>query len=158
MKLRYLFPARYKKAGWFIFIPALLLGLLVILFDVEPGFLNVKVFALFDDGVFEGKGFFKVVSNNILNEILGVLIIAGGLLVAFSKEKDEDEFIGRIRLESLVWATYVNYGVLLLSFLFVYGLSFFWVMIVNMYTILIFFVVRFNLQLRKLKNSGNHEE
>ncbi|MCB0375018.1 MAG: hypothetical protein KDD04_03770, partial [Sinomicrobium sp.] len=74
------------------------------------------------------------------------------------KEKDEDEFIGRIRLESLVWATYVNYGVLLLSFLFVYGLSFFWVMIVNMYTILIFFVVRFNLQLRKLKNSGNHEE
>jgi hypothetical protein len=87
-----------------------------------------------------------------------VLIILSGLVVAFSKEKLEDELISSIRLKSLVWATYVNYGVLLLAFIFVYDLSFLWIMIFNMFTILVFFIIRFNWQLRKLHNTVSNEE
>lgn len=102
--------------------------------------------------------FFAIIQNNILNEILGVLMIVSGLLVAFSKEKVEDEFIAKIRLESLVWATYVNYAVLLVSFIFVFNIAFLWVMIFNMFTILLIFIIRFNIQLSRLKKSANHEE
>ena len=82
--------------------------------------------------------------NNILNEILGISTIIGGLIVAFSREPDEDELILRIRLECLVWAIYWNYGILLIAFLFVYDFSFYWVMIFNMFTPLLLFVIRFN--------------
>ncbi|MBT8321463.1 MAG: hypothetical protein KJO90_07325, partial [Eudoraea sp.] len=96
--------------------------------------------------------------NNILNEILAILVILSGLLVAFSREKDEDELITKIRLESLVWATYWNYGILILAFLFLYDLTFYWVMVFNMFTILYLFIIRFTLAIRKLKASASHEE
>lgn len=95
-----------------------------------------------------------MLDNNILNEILGIIMIISSVLVAFSKEVNEDEYISKIRLESLVWAVYLNYAILLLAFVFVYGMSFLWVMIFNMFTILIFFIIRFNWQIRKLKTKG----
>jgi hypothetical protein len=94
------------------------------------------------------------VNNNILNEIIGVLIILSSIFVAFSKEKEEDEYILKIRLESLVWAVYVNYGILLISLLFIYDFSFLYVMIFNMFTVIIFFIIRFYWQLNKLKNES----
>jgi hypothetical protein len=101
---------------------------------------------------------FGMTENNVLNEIIGVILILSFLMVAFSREKQEDELIAKIRLDSLVWATYLNYAVLLFSLLFVFGLSFLWVMIFNMFTILLFFVIRFHWQVRKLNKSLSYEE
>lgn len=154
MKLNYLFPSKYKKIGWIIFIPTLLFGLFTIIFEYEPEILNTKVFGIFIDEFFKEDRFLGMLDNNILNEILGILMIISSVLVAFSKEVNEDEYISKIRLESLVWAVYLNYAILLLAFLFVYGISFLWVMIFNMFTILIFFIIRFNWQIRKLKIRG----
>jgi len=95
---------------------------------------------------------FKMIENNILNEILGTLIIISSLLIAFSKEKQEDEFIAKIRLACLVWATYLNFAILLFAIIAVYGIPFFYVMNFNMFTIPIFFIITFNWQLRKIKN------
>ena len=62
---------------------------------------------------------------------------------------DEDEFIMKLRLESLVWAVYVNYAILILTILFVYELHFFSILVFNMFTLLIFFAIRFNLLLKR---------
>ncbi len=158
MKLNYLFPNKYKKIGWFILIPTAIFGLLTLILDYEPTSLDVDVPAIFVDEVFGDKHFVGIVNNNILNEILGVLLIISLLMVAFSKEKSEDEYISKIRLESLVWAVYFNYTILLLSFVFIFDLSFLWVMIFNMFTILLFFIIRFNWQISKLKKSARYEE
>ena len=96
--------------------------------------------------------------NNIADEVASVLMIIGGILVAFSKTKDEDEFISKIRMESLIWATYVNYGILLLTVLFVFDYPFFNVLIYNMFTVLFFFILRFNYILIKSRKSLSHEE
>ncbi len=154
MKLNYLFPSKYKRIGWFIFIPTLIFGLFTIIFEYEPEILDTKVFAIFIDEFFKEDRFLGMLDNNILNEILGIIMIISSVLVAFSKEVNEDEYISKIRLESLVWAVYLNYAILLLAFVFVYGMSFLWVMIFNMFTILIFFIIRFNWQIRKLKTKG----
>lgn len=158
MQINYLFPHRYKKWGWLVLIPSAVLGFLTVLNEYTPDWLDFKVFAIYVDEFMGQEKVFAFIENNILNEILGVLIILSGLVVAFSKEAQEDELISSIRLKSLVWATYVNYAVLLLAFIFVYDLSFFWVMIFNMYTLLIFFIVRFNWQIRKLQNTISDEE
>ncbi|MBQ0739534.1 hypothetical protein J9332_35040, partial [Aquimarina celericrescens] len=77
------------------------------------------------------------------DEFVELLLIIGGLCIAFSKHKNEDEFISKLRLDSLLWATYINYGVLIFSILFIYWLSFFYVLVANMITILLLFIIRF---------------
>jgi hypothetical protein len=158
MKIKYLFPNRFKQLGWLVFAPAVVLGVIALILELEPAFLNLKVPALYVDQLFGDQKFFTLIENNFLNELLGVLIIVGGILVAFSKEKVEDEYIARIRLESLVWSVYVNYAILLLAILFIYDLGFMWVMIFNMFTILMFFIIRFNWQLARLKKTSDYEE
>jgi hypothetical protein len=158
MKRKYLFPNKYKRIGWLILIPSIIIGLIVFIQEYEPSFLDFNVPAVFIGQSSEGESFMRIVKNNILNEILMVLIIISSLFVAFSKEKIEDEYISKIRLESLVWAVYVNYGVLLLSSLFIFDISFLFIMIFNMFTVLIFFIIRFNLQIYRLKKIANNEE
>jgi len=158
MKLNYLFPHRYKKIGWIILIPSLILGLYALITDYSPDFFDTRVLAISADEIFSEKKIFGIVKDNILNEINGILIIISLLLVAFSKELNEDEYISKIRLESLVWATYFNYGLLLFSIIFFYGFAFLWIMEFNMFTILIFFIFRFNWEIRKLKKLQSDEE
>jgi len=158
MKLNYLFPHHYKRIGLALIIPLLALGWYAVNFDVEPAFLDFNVPAIFVDEINGDKFMFGMTENNILNELIGIALIFSFLIAAFSKEKQEDEFIEKIRLDSLVWATYVNYAILLFSFLFVYGISFFWVMIANMFTILLFFIIRFNWQVNALNKTMGHEE
>ncbi len=151
MKSTMLLPNKFKKLGWLILVPATVLGLFVSITDFELSWLNVKVFALLnsDLGSFQH---FKFVDNNVTNELVGVLFIVGALLVTFSKEKDEDEYIASLRLSSLLWSVLVSYGLLLFAFVFVFGFSFMYVMMYNMFTTLIIFIIRFNYML--LKNSN----
>jgi len=151
MKSNYLFPHKYKKIGWMILVPSAILGLIALVGNYEPAFLNWRVPSILMSGM-QGKSVFSVTNQNLLNEILSILCIVSLLLVAFSKEKNEDEFIAKIRLNALVWATYVNYGILLIAFVAVYGFSFLWVMVLNMFTILIFFIIRFNWLIYKSKS------
>ncbi len=125
MKSKFLLPSRFKSIGWLIFIPSIVLGFLTIFNQWEPAFLDMPVFAIFIDEFMGEKRLMGMLDNNILNEILGVLAMVSGLMVAFSRERDEDELISKIRLESLVWATYWNYGILILAMILVYDMAFF---------------------------------
>lgn len=158
MKTNYLLPNQFKKIGWLIFIPVLILGLLWVIFEFEPAAFDIKTVALFKDDYLDDIQFMAITENNIVDEIIGVLIIISGIFIAFSKEKEEDEFISKIRLESLVWATYVNYAILILALILVYNMSFFWVMVFNMFTVLIFFIIRYNWALYKSKRELSDEK
>ena len=158
MKTNYLFPNQFKRIGWFLFIPGVILGIVFLIFQPDINFLNFKVFSIAEQAILDKTVFFSVYENNFLDEIIGLLIIIGGLFIAFSKEKTEDEFISKIRLESLVWATYVNYAILIISIIFIYDMIFFWVLVFNMFTLLIFFIIRFQWALYKSKNQMRDEE
>jgi hypothetical protein len=110
-----------------------------------------NVIAVVNSDILSAAGFMTVIKNGIIDEVLLVLIIIGGLLVGFSKLRDEDELSAKIRYESLVWAVYVNFGVMLFATIFIYGTYYFDVLIANVFTMLFFFIVRFHVMLHKLK-------
>lgn len=149
MSNKLLLPNKYKLIGWYLLIPATILGIFLSFTEFESLPINTKVFAIFSDGVFRKSKFFSFIEVNITSTIVGVIFIIGAMLVGFSKEKKEDEFIEKLRLSSLLWAVWVNYILLFLSLIFIYGTAFFTVMIYNMFTILIIFIVRFNYILYK---------
>ncbi|MCZ6594751.1 MAG: hypothetical protein O6943_07545 [Bacteroidetes bacterium] len=157
MKTNYLLPYKFKALGWVLFILGIVGGLYVLTTNYEQDILSTNVLSIYKGESLFGKesGFFKIIKNDILDEIVALFIIVGGMFVTFSREKVEDEFIYKLRKDSLVWAVIFNYSVLLIAILFVYDFAFFDVLVFNMFTPLIFFILRFNFL--KLK-SRSHEE
>ncbi len=134
MKPRFLFPHRFKTIGWIITMPSLIFGLLIM-------FENLG--SLFSINLIELNPFWNAIGEYI-DEIVTVLLIIGMILIAFSKTKIEDEFVSKVRLESLQWAIYVSYALLILATTFIYGEKYFDAMIYNMFTPLLIFIIRFH--------------
>jgi len=152
MKTSYLFPYKYKKYAWVFLGLSVIFGLSLLFINDDPEFSRIYFDSVYKDGEIYQTHI------NFIDEIVMVILIVSSLLVAFSREKQEDEYISKIRLESLVWATYVNYGLLILAIVFVYGFAFLNVMLFNMFTLLLFFIIRFNIYKFKLKKQLSYEE
>ncbi|GAA4274164.1 hypothetical protein U6A24_21990 [Aquimarina gracilis] len=155
--MKYLLSNKFKKPGWVLLVVGITFGIIHALNDFESDLLTVKVISLFHNDIIFSKnnGLVSIIEDSIVDEILTLMIITGGLLVGFSKEKIEDEFISKIRLSSLKWAILINYGILLFATLFFYHTNFMSIMIYNMFTPLIIFIVRFNYIVYK---KTGHEE
>ena len=155
-----LFPSKYKILGWVLLLIGVVLGIILMINEFDYPNWSMSVFPLIgeESGFLTRNESLVWADNNVADEVASVLMIIGGILVAFSKTKDEDEFISKIRMESLIWATYVNYGILLLTIMLVFDMSFFNVLIYNMFTILFFFILRFNYILIKSRKLLNDEE
>ena len=146
MSNKLLLPNRYKLIGWCLLIAVTFLY--IIFYSIEFEY-ETKVFSILNQGFMSDSEWFSFSKTDISKTVVGVLFIVGGIFVGFSKEKKEDEFIEKIRLSSLLWAVWVNYGLLTFGFLFVFGMAFLNVMMYNMFTILIIFIARFNYILYK---------
>lgn len=159
MKTNYLFPHRYKWVSGVLFVIAfVLLTFLFVYTDYEdsPEF-TVTVFAI-ADGFLDGNIFFKAVENSIIDEFLMLIVIVAGLVFAFSREKQEDEMVAAIRLNSLAWATIANYMILLFCYLFIYGLPFLNVLMGAMLSQLVIFIVLFRYKMYRFNNPRQDEE
>ena len=153
-----LLPNRCKRIGWFILIPVTILGIVLMVADTVNMALHVKVFAIMNTEFLSKSQFFTFIKTDITGTIIGILFIVGALLVGFSKEKNEDEFIGNLRQSSLLWAVLINYILLIFCLAFIYGSAFFAVMLYNMFTVLIIFIARFNYILYRNSKSMSDEK
>lgn len=152
---------RWKTLGWILTIPALAAGIYCMIAEVSmDSYLQVKLpegmerFFWIDRGPFNSES--EPVTLGLLDELISISLLTGLLLLAFSKEKVEDEWIQRVRLDSLQWAVLIN-SVLLIAFsLFAHGFSFLNVMVYNMFTPLLIFVARFYFILRIKPSFSNN--
>lgn len=159
MKTAYLFPYRYKWVSGIVFAITLIIHVLALLDNgLFNGFeIKLPVFAIIDQNLFADDDYFVFTRKDVSDEILMLLFVMSGLIFAFSKQKIEDEMTSKIRLDSLVWATYVNYAVFMLCVIFIYGLVFVQAMVFAMFTHLLFFIIRFNWKMYQL-NHTTYEE
>ena len=158
MKKQFLLPNKFKKIGWCVLIPSLVAIIFLHITHFSLDWLKIKTFAIVSGG-FPGKmNFFKIVNVEFAFTLICILMIIGGLLVAFSKEKNEDEYIEKLRLSSFQWSVIVNYILLLFCVIFIYGVSFFTIMVYNMFTILILFIIRFNFLLYRNNKATKNEK
>lgn len=159
MKNLFLFPNHFKLIGWILFIPALVFSIIISFLDINlDKFWVVKVFAFADDSILSDNQYFTITQNSIVDEVMLLCLVIGGILIGFSKLKIEDEFTTKIRYESLVWATYLNYGLILFFTVFLYGLSYLNVLFYNTFTLLLFFIIRFHYSIYKLNKATKDDE
>jgi len=155
MRNRLLLPNRFKLIGLLALIPFLALGIAVRFFDFGFSFLTHKSAWILNsvNGTSNITDF-----QNYTDEIALSGIIISLLLIAFSREKQEDEFISQLRLESLQWAVLINYLLLLIATWVVYQFAYLDVMMYNMLTVLLLFILRFHILLWKNKYSTDHQK
>ena len=127
-----LFPHCFKRIGWLIFAISAAIGAYIWFADYTDSYLL----------------------NNIA--IIGISI--GAILSTCSREKVEDEMIQQIRLNSLLIALYINYAILIVCSLLIYDLDFLQVMLYNMFTILLIFMVVFRWKIWRAKRGVEDEQ
>lgn len=150
MKTLPLLPNRFKKTGWLIFIPSLVLGILSLTRIFSFPEVSLPVF--YNSGFplsNEDAGLFKNTEIALFPNLFGILIIIGGILIGFSEEKTEDEYISSLRLRSVFWSLITTYSLILILFLTVFGSAFLTVMILIIFLPLILYIFRFNYLLIK---------
>jgi len=69
------------------------------------------------------------------------------LIHGFSAESDEDEYANFLRFQALKWSLVINYSLLTLISVFVYGLAYWQVILISMYSVLVTFVVWFRISI-----------
>jgi hypothetical protein len=140
-------PRAFRFVGIFLCISGLILGIFRFKYGFKPDSLEIKTFALFSSYL-ENK-FLEFTRNNMSEEITGFLIISGLFLFAFSREKDENELVDRIRLRAFLIATYTNFLFILFSLIFTYGFAFIYMLMVNMGMGLFAYIVTFRILMLK---------
>jgi hypothetical protein len=132
MKINYLFPFRSRYIG----IALILVHIPIkFLWDaLYPGGYGPHNPASSDVFLFSPPHLFFIGTT--------LMVLVGLFLVAFSREKIEDEQIVQLRLDSLRWAIYLNYAILLFSLVFTRGSESKHILLFNIWLPLLFFILR----------------
>ena len=130
MKNLWLLPAWCRKAGWALFIPCAILGLYLMF---------VEYYTPLE---FE---FYPALKANIA--IIGTLI--GLYMVAFSKEKIEDEFINSLRMDAMIKAIILNCVIIVLASLIIYGGWYMYTLSITQYFVLLAYIIIFRYNINK---------
>ena len=152
--MNYLFNYKYKKISGWIFYLLIPVGLFLLLTERIQDIFVVNVFSIFSyEWIGSERTGFGWIENGLGDEIFTLLIIASGLINSFSKEKIEDELISRIRLESLSLSVFISFGLIIISTFLVFDINYMYVLVFNLFLIILLFNLILKFRLFKHYNS-----
>ena len=152
--MNYLFNYKYKKISGWIFYLLIPVGLFLLLTERIQDIFVVNVFSIFSyEWIGSERTGFGWIENGLGDEIFTLLIIVSGIVNSFSKEKIEDELISRIRLESLSLSLFISFGLIIISTFLVYNINYMYVLVLNLFLIILLFNLIFKFRLFKHYNS-----
>ena len=105
MKKDYLLPVGFKKIGWILLLPSVLLGCYMLFLQDKLNWLDS-------------------LNEHLLNNTALIGTAIGLIFIGFAREHNEDEMITSLRLNSLFISVYANYILLILLALCFYDFEF----------------------------------
>jgi len=145
----HLLSTRWLIPSGIVFYASTIIGILLMTSTItlDTVILEVSIpnlFKLDDPLVGHNQAWIK---NNWMDEILGFLLSFSGLIHGFSAESDEDEYANFLRFQALKWSLVINYSLLTLISLFVYGFAYWQVILISMYSVLVTFIIWFRISI-----------
>jgi len=138
-----LLPGTFRFAGILFFVSGVFLGIIRFYFGIKPGVFDMKPFAFYSYYV-ENK-YMQFVGNNMSEEVVGLLILIGLFMIAFSRDKNESEVKDNFRVKALFLTLYIQTGFLVVSFLFTFGFAFVYMLILNIAFPFIVYIITFRI-------------
>jgi hypothetical protein len=140
----FLLPHYCKNIGVISLITGMVFSILYLKFDFNY---TTSVFAVIS--IYLENRFFIITKTNIIDEITLMLFVVGFALIVFSKEKNEVAYLDALREKALVKAVLANTFLMLFSIFYIYGGGFLGVLVFNVFSVFIFYLIFFYLSLRK---------
>ena len=135
MNKNYLLPHRFKTAGIIMFFPFCAACLWLLLSGVlDCSYISWPALCP-------------------INEIAMLGLLASLCFIALSREKDEDEMTGHIRMQSFVWSFWVTAAVLAFGIIFIYGLAFMEFAFAAIFLVFVLYILKFNLTMRAVRRA-----
>lgn len=156
MKSDYLFPHACKQVGWALFVPFALIGLFELFGIIPDNLLTTSMPAFIatgEQGLLGQSSF----TNDWLDELTTIALSVGFLLIAFSKERDEDELVSNLRMKSLVFAMKTYTVCLILATLLLYFMAYLYFMFINLFLMMVFFIAKFEYELYRFRKENKTE-
>lgn len=142
----YLLPNSYKKAGMVMFLPFAAICLCLLL-EVPLPSVKIPWIAIGDGLFYQGKA-------DLLTEVGMMGLLVSLSFIALSREKDEDEMTGQIRMKSFVWSLWFTTIILAFGVLFIMGLNFLSFSLVALYLYYFVYILKFNFTMRSIRRQG----
>ncbi len=159
-KERFLISNEWRKWGWLLFLLSLGLHIIDSFYQM---YLMIMIPYLTETMKIDTIGnnfsyyYFAWEIRNVLPTLFIICGLIGLLLIAFSREREEDELISQYRLNSLAWAVIINYALLIVMEWIIWGPLYLDVIPYAMFTPMIFFIIRFNYLKYKMRKSLANE-
>jgi hypothetical protein len=154
-KLPFLLPRSFRFVGIFFSIIGIILGIARFNYGFKPDLLDLKMFAFYSSYL-ETKSM-EIIRNNMGEEFAMFFLIAGLFLIAFSREKAENDQMNSLRLRSFYISAWLNFLFLLISIFFTYGFAFIYMLVANMGISLAAYIVVFRILLWKNRSTPSDQ-
>ena len=139
----YLLPYSYKKVGMGMFLPFAAVCVC--------RFFNVNIPEVKIPWIAIGDGLFYNGEAELIT-MLGMLgLLVSLCFIALSREKDEDEMTGQIRMRSFVWSLWFTAIILALAILFIMGLDFLAFTCAAIYLYFLVYILKFNFTMKSIR-------
>ena len=132
----YLLPNAFKKVGMWMFLPFAALSICLLCSIDLP---KIKI---------------PWIGADLLTELGMIGLLVSLCFIGLSREKDEDEMTGQIRMQSYVWSMWFTSAALAFGILFISGLDFIYFAFVAIYLYFIVFILKFNFTMRAIRRAG----
>ena len=139
MNKEFLLSYGFKKIGWVVLCIAAALGIWALTLDFD--YSKVELFRNLE------------LKDPLINNYIVIGLWLGVIFVGCSRERVEDEMISRIRLNALLIALYAQATFIIIATLVTNNLDYLNIMIYNLVTYPILFVVTYRLMLWRINKS-----
>lgn len=144
---RFSFPHFFRPVGIALAAIGFVIGLLFILIDLR---ITLPVFAIVS--MYLEKKFLTVFNTNVADELILLCLLGGLFMIIFSREKPGKPSLTHLKAKALFAALFYNSLLLFFSILFLYGQAFMLILTLNVFSIMIFYLIILNILLIKNKN------
>jgi hypothetical protein len=155
-----LFPHYYRYIGWPLLGLGLLFGFFFVFYEYEIPWLDWKMIGLGDE-IFKFQNSDDsseiFINDNFTNELVALLVLIGSVLIAFSKERVEDEFFQQLRFDAIIWALKIQALILLLAILFLFNFVFLQFMMIALVSFFILYIGRYHYLMYRLRKRTYEE-
>jgi hypothetical protein len=145
-------PTRLRWIGIALIAAGSVLGYFWGFAGFKPEWMSFHVFAVYSS--YLKTVTFGMTKTNLTDELACFLLLTGSLWLICTKEKEESLDIDRIRYKALISSILLNFVFLLFSIFFIFGIGFLEILIINMFTQPVFYLLVFWLLMWR-KNKKN---
>lgn len=150
MNIKFFLPHKFRFVGLILFLLGIISAYVRFSLGIKPDVLTLPVFTVYSS--FLETKTFQVITNNILEEIVTLLLLTGLLLINFSKEKTEIELTDNLRFKALISSMFLNTLLMIFSTLFIFGFAFVNVLMINLFSQLLLYQIIFRFLIFRNRN------